>query len=76
LKILKRLPPHVFWPRPKVNSAIVRLVPDAARRVLIRDREFLHDFCARVFHQRRKLIRGVLVGMYRQQVENPRLTLY
>ena len=68
LKVLKRLPPQVFWPRPKANSAIVRIVPDAHRRAMIRDRAFLHDFLRRLFHQRRKLMRSVLVGMYRQQL--------
>lgn len=68
LKILKRLPPQVFWPRPKVNSAIVKIVPDAVRRGKIRDRAFLHEFLRGLFNQRRKLLRGVLAGMYRKQL--------
>jgi 16S rRNA (adenine1518-N6/adenine1519-N6)-dimethyltransferase len=71
VKVLKKLPPTVFWPRPKVNSAIVRLLPDprAARR--IGDREFFHDFVRRVFTQRRKQLRSVLVGMYRKELNKP-----
>lgn len=68
VKILKKLPPAVFWPRPKVNSAIVRLVPNHIGRKEIADRTFFQDFVRRLFHQRRKLARGVLCGMYRKQL--------
>ncbi|MGH7150770.1 MAG: 16S rRNA (adenine(1518)-N(6)/adenine(1519)-N(6))-dimethyltransferase RsmA [Planctomycetota bacterium] len=30
-KILRRVPPEVFWPRPSVRSAVLRLVPREAR---------------------------------------------
>ena len=69
VKILKRMGPQVFWPRPKVNSAIVLLRPQNERRKVISDREFYHDFVRRLFHQRRKLMRGVLCGMYRKQID-------
>lgn len=71
VKTLKRLAPSVFWPRPKVQSAIVRLLPDPQRRKRILDRSFFHDFVRRLFHHRRKLLRGVLVGMYRKQLSKP-----
>ena len=32
IEILRRLPPTVFWPRPKVDSAIVRIDCDAERQ--------------------------------------------
>ena len=69
VKILKRLGNQVFWPRPKVNSAIVLLRPQNERRKAIGDREFYHDFVRRLFHHRRKLMRGVLCGMYRKQID-------
>ncbi len=68
VKVLKQLPPSVFWPRPKVDSAIVQLVPNPAGKRTIVDREFFHDMVRRVFHQRRKLLRSVLVGMYRKDL--------
>jgi 16S rRNA (adenine1518-N6/adenine1519-N6)-dimethyltransferase len=68
VKTLRRLPPTVFWPRPKVQSAIVRLVPDPVGRKRIIDRVFFQDFLRRGFHQRRKYFRGVLAGMYRKQI--------
>jgi len=69
VKLLNRLPPSVFWPRPKVNSAVVKLVPNPKGRAMIADRPFLQDFLRRLFHQRRKMLRSVLVGMYRKQID-------
>ena len=69
VKLLKRLPPTVFWPRPKVNSAVVQLLPDDFGRAKIADRPFFQDFLRRLFHQRRKYLRSVLVGMYRKQLD-------
>jgi len=66
VKVLRKLRPMVFWPRPQVDSAIVRIVPDLARCQEIGDRTFFHDFVRRAFQQRRKFLRGVVAGMYRQ----------
>jgi 16S rRNA (adenine1518-N6/adenine1519-N6)-dimethyltransferase len=67
VKVLKKLGPTVFWPRPKVESAIVQLLPVPERREQIGDRDFFHDFVRRLFQQRRKFMRSVLVGMYRKE---------
>ena len=69
VKLLKRLKPTVFWPRPKVNSAIMQLVPNPNGLQTIDDRAFLHDFLRRLFHLRRKFMRSVVTGMYRKQLE-------
>jgi len=57
------LPPSVFWPRPRVESAIVRLDLEPARREAIVDLHGFHAFIRDVFCHRRKLLRGVLVRM-------------
>ena len=62
-EIVRILPPSVFWPRPKVDSAIVRLDVEPARRAAIGDLGRFHDFVRDVFCHRRKLLRGVLVRM-------------
>ncbi len=64
VKIVKKLGPAAFWPRPKVDSAIVRIVPDLAKRHELGDRGFFHEFVRRLFQQRRKVVRKVLSGMY------------
>jgi 16S rRNA (adenine1518-N6/adenine1519-N6)-dimethyltransferase len=71
VKMLKKLRPSVFWPRPGVDSAIVQITPKPTARAAIGDRAFLQDFLRRLFHQRRKLLRSVLVGMYRKQLGKP-----
>ena len=73
VNILKTLGPTVFWPRPKVNSAIVQLLPNKQKRETIRDRAFFHDFVRRLFHQRRKLLRSMMVSMYRKQLTKPEM---
>jgi len=59
--ILRELPPSVFWPRPKVYSAFVRIVLDRSLRDRIRDREFFHDFIRAMFQHRRKFLRTQLL---------------
>ena len=49
----------------------MRLIPFAQGRDRISDRAFFHDFVRQLFHHRRKLLRDVLVGMYRKQLRKP-----
>lgn len=60
LEVLRRLPPAVFWPRPKVDSAIVRIDRDTDRQSRIIDRTGFHDFLRDIFTQRRKHLMGVV----------------
>lgn len=69
VRIVRKLGPKVFWPRPKVNSAIVSIWRDKKLESRINDRAFFLDFVRRLFHHRRKLVRSVIVGMYRKQIE-------
>ncbi|MFM8577414.1 MAG: 16S rRNA (adenine(1518)-N(6)/adenine(1519)-N(6))-dimethyltransferase RsmA [Planctomycetaceae bacterium] len=57
------LPPTVFWPRPKVDSAIVRIDLDHEKRSNIEDLAYLQVFLREVFCHRRKAIRGTLVRL-------------
>lgn len=62
-EIVRILAPTVFWPRPKVDSAIVRLDLEPHRRAAIGDLGRFHTFVRDVFCHRRKLLRGVLLRM-------------
>ena len=73
VKLLKRMGPKVFWPRPKVESAIMLLTPLRVARDAIDDRPFFHDYLRRLFSLRRKMMRGVLGGMYRKQCEKSQI---
>src|SRR5262249_61199400 len=59
VRVLKKLGPTVFWPRPQVDSAIVQILPAPELREQIGDRAFFHDFVRRGFSQRRKFLWGV-----------------
>jgi 16S rRNA (adenine1518-N6/adenine1519-N6)-dimethyltransferase len=62
-EIVRTLPPSAFWPRPKVDSAILRIDMEPDRRRAIPDLERFHTFVRDVFCHRRKLLRGVLARM-------------
>jgi 16S rRNA (adenine1518-N6/adenine1519-N6)-dimethyltransferase len=73
VKLLKRVGPKVFWPRPKVESAIMLLTPLRSARDKIDDRPFFQDYLRRLFSLRRKMMRGVLGSMYRKQCEKSQI---
>ena len=66
------VPPSAFTPPPKVDSAVVRLVPHATMPHPVKDVRVLSRITTEAFNQRRKTIRnslgnlfsvGVLTGM-------------
>ena len=69
IQIVRILPPQVFWPKPKVHSAIVHIVPSPEKRERIPDLTFFHDFVRSLFLHRRKFLRGVLIVMLKERVE-------
>ena len=66
-ELVRVLPPSVFWPRPQVDSAIVRLDLEPDRRAAIGDLARFHDFVRDIFCHRRKVLRGVLVRLAAQK---------
>jgi len=54
VEVLRRLPPDVFWPRPAVQSAMVRVSPSAAKRERIPHLPTLQRTVAALFAHRRK----------------------
>jgi 16S rRNA (adenine1518-N6/adenine1519-N6)-dimethyltransferase len=61
--LVRRLPPTVFWPRPQVDSAIVKVVPNAAKRAVVGDVQKFRNFLRDLYAHRRKNLRGGLVSM-------------
>jgi 16S rRNA (adenine1518-N6/adenine1519-N6)-dimethyltransferase len=62
MDLLFVVPPEAFDPPPKVDSAIVRMIPVA--KPLPCDRETLEAVVQKAFSQRRKVIRNCLSGMF------------
>jgi 16S rRNA (adenine1518-N6/adenine1519-N6)-dimethyltransferase len=54
------VPPDAFWPRPKVQSAVVRLVPRPAADLGAHDQAVFGAVVADAFSQRRKMLRNTL----------------
>ena len=59
-KILFDVPNTAFVPRPKVQSAVVQLIPNKNKIKKIMDITKLEKLTARLFGQRRKMIRGII----------------
>lgn len=70
-RIVRIMPPSVFWPRPKVDSAIVHVIYDPRLRKRIPDLEFFHEFSRAVFFHRRKFLRSELVSMLKDKLDKP-----
>ena len=68
-KIVRIMSPKVFWPRPKVESAIIHIVHRPERRAAIPDLEFFHAFVRAMFFHRRKFMRSVAVSAFKNQLE-------
>jgi len=62
VELIRRLPPAVFWPRPLVHSAIVRIRPNPEKRVVVGDVRRFRSFVRDLYSHRRKTLRGALVG--------------
>lgn len=71
VEIVRIMPPQVFWPRPKVHSAIVHIVPNSGKRARIADLAFFHHFVRSLFLHRRKFLRGVLVAALADRLDKP-----
>lgn len=67
VELVRALSPKVFWPRPRVDSAIVKITPDPARRAAIADLPWFHHVVRRIFLHRRKNLRRVIYSEWRDQ---------
>ncbi|MFN4260179.1 MAG: 16S rRNA (adenine(1518)-N(6)/adenine(1519)-N(6))-dimethyltransferase RsmA [Gemmataceae bacterium] len=62
VELVRRLAPSVFWPRPQVASAIVRVQPIAAKRARVGDVARFRNFLRELYVHRRKNLRGALTS--------------
>ncbi len=70
-QIVRIMAPTVFWPRPKVHSAILQIELNHEKRDRIPDRPFFHTFVRAMFFHRRKFLRSVLLAAYKKQLSKP-----
>jgi 16S rRNA (adenine1518-N6/adenine1519-N6)-dimethyltransferase len=63
VELVRRLPASVFWPRPLVESAIVCIRPNAAKRSHVGDVRRFRNFLRGLYVHRRKNLRGALLSL-------------
>jgi len=68
-EMLFRVPGAAFSPPPKVESAVVRLVPRAPEFWGIREPQAFLEFAGRAFRMKRKTLRNNLVPFYGRAIE-------
>ena len=68
IELVRVIPPQAFWPRPKVQSAIIHLVANAEKRARIADLGFFHRFVRGLFLHRRKFLRGVMATILKDEL--------
>ncbi|MDN4503508.1 16S rRNA (adenine(1518)-N(6)/adenine(1519)-N(6))-dimethyltransferase RsmA [Alteromonadaceae bacterium BrNp21-10] len=61
------VPPSAFKPAPKVDSAVVRIVPHVTKPYPVKDLSVLNEVCTAAFNQRRKTLRNSLKNHLTEQ---------
>jgi 16S rRNA (adenine1518-N6/adenine1519-N6)-dimethyltransferase len=70
---VRTLPPTVFWPRPKIDSCILRIDVDDAKRQPLDKLRIWHRFVRDLFMQRRKMLRSAVASVPGYKIVKPRL---
>ncbi len=68
VEIVRIMSPKVFWPRPKVDSAIIHIQHFPERRKQFEDLDFFYAFVRAMFFHRRKFMRSVAVSAFKDQL--------
>ena len=70
------VPPECFKPAPKVDSAVIRLIPKTPDQLKAKSTKLLNTVCLEAFNQRRKTIRNSLSNLLTpEEIENLGLDL-
>lgn len=78
-EIIRKIPPSAFWPRPKVDSAIIRITPDQKSRQeldfpgesQLSGPQALRVFLRDLYAHRRKNLRGAILAMQKKDWTKP-----
>ncbi len=73
VEIVRRLPPAAYWPRPKVDSGLVRIWPKPEKCARVGNVEGFHAFVRELYLHRRKNLRGALLPMLCDRFDKPQL---
>ncbi len=70
-EIVRVMSPAVFWPRPRVESAIIDIQPQKLLRQRIGDVEHFHKLVRGIFLHRRKFLRSALFSAVKPVLTKP-----
>jgi 16S rRNA (adenine1518-N6/adenine1519-N6)-dimethyltransferase len=70
-ELVRVLSPAVFWPRPKVHSAILRLDSVPEWRDRFADLDHFHRTVRALFFHRRKFLRSVVISAMKGRLDKP-----
>lgn len=73
VSIVRVMSPKVFWPRPKVDSAIIHIQHHPERRSAFSDLDFFYAFVRAMFFHRRKFMRSVAISAFKGQLSKPQV---
>ena len=73
VKVVRALPPKVFWPRPKVHSAIIRIDFVKDRLKKFPDLKYFHSTVRALFFHRRKYLRSVVVSAMKGRLDKQQI---
>lgn len=69
-EIKLHVPPSAFWPQPKVESVVLKLIPLSSPRVNVPDERFFRRVVKAAFSSRRKILANSLSSIFpREMVE-------
>ncbi len=71
VEIVRIMPPGVFFPPPKVHSAIVHVDFAPEKRAEVGDLHRFHEFIRAMFFHRRKFLRSELLSAFKGKIEKP-----
>ncbi|WP_436716085.1 16S rRNA (adenine(1518)-N(6)/adenine(1519)-N(6))-dimethyltransferase RsmA [Roseiconus lacunae] len=68
-QIVRVLGPKVFWPRPKVDSAVLKMDLNQSKRDSIPDLRYFHETVRALFFHRRKFLRSNVISAMKGRLE-------
>jgi 16S rRNA (adenine1518-N6/adenine1519-N6)-dimethyltransferase len=69
-EILDIISKKCFYPQPKVDSCIVRLIPKKSKPLKLINEDFYFDLVRILFNNRRKKIKNILNKIYKKDISN------
>ena len=69
-RLLRNISKNVFYPIPKVDSSIVKLVPRKTPAFFVENEIFFKDFVKTLFSNRRKKIKNIIKDKYSYNLKN------